>query len=321
MKTLSKSLPEVIYAAKAKSTNYKYEAGWKKWVDWCQGKNEVMVCPAEPFFVSLYLNFVFRETKKVGAIKTAFYGIRWGHHKVGFDSPTDNPFVKLAFEGTKRLCEHKTQKKEPIESSQLKVLIDEFKKSKYDLMKARTIVISLLGFCGFLRIDELITVQLRDVSIKSTHMSIFLEQSKCDQHREGEKVIVSRLPSEYCPVAFTQCFLENCGIDIDSKKYDDYYLIPRLTKLKVGHRPVKGRGLSYSTVLDLFKSTINEVVDDTKKYGLHSLRSGGASAAANSGVPDRMISKHGRWKSEKGRNTYIKDSLEKRLIVSQSLGL
>ena len=113
-------------------------------------------------------------------------------------------------------------------------------------------------------------------------------------------------------MVFTEHFLEKCGIDISSEKSDDYYLIPRLAKLKIGHRPVKGRGLSYSTVWDL---------EDTTKYGLHSLRSGGASAAANNGVSDRMISKHGRWKSEKGRNTYIKDNLEKRLEVTQSLGL
>ena len=57
------------------------------------------------------------------------------------------------------------------------------------------------------------------------------------------------------------------------------------------------------------------------KFGLHSLRSGGASAAANSGVSDRLIGKHGRWSSNSSRDGYIKDSKLKRLSVTKSLGL
>ena len=40
-------------------------------------------------------------------------------------------------------------------------------------------------------------------------------------------------------------------------------------------------------------------------YGLHSLRAGGASAAANAGVPDRMFKRHGRWRSENAKDGYI----------------
>ena len=184
-------MPKVIYAAKASSTNKKYESAWKKWTEWCQNKHEVVACPAEPFFVALYLNFIYRETGKVGPITAAYYGIRWGHHVNGLESPTENPFVNLAFEGTKRLCNHQSQKKEPLENSHIKAIVDEFyaSQSGYNLMKARTSVISLLGFTGFFRIDELIDVQLKDVTFYSTHLSVFLEQSKCDQHWEGHKDI------------------------------------------------------------------------------------------------------------------------------------
>ena len=64
-----------------------------------------------------------------------------------------------------------------------------------------------------------------------------------------------------------------------------------------------------------------KVLDAHTNYGLHSLRSGGASAAAQHGVSDRLISKQGRWASESARNGYIKDSLESRLSVTRALGL
>ena len=47
---------------------------------------------------------------------------------------------------------------------------------------------------------------------------------------------------------------------------------------------------------------------DPKLSGLHSLRAGRATAAANAGVPDRLFKRHGRWKSESAKDGYIKDS-------------
>ena len=53
--------------------------------------------------------------------------------------------------------------------------------------------------------------------------------------------------------------------------------------------------------------------------GTHSLRSGGASAAAALGVPDRLFQRHGGWRSEKARNNYVEESLDSLLLVSQSI--
>ena len=54
-------------------------------------------------------------------------------------------------------------------------------------------------------------------------------------------------------------------------------------------------------------------------FGLHSLRAGGASAAANAGVSDRLFKRHGRWRTDRAKDGYIKDSLESLLSVSKSL--
>ena len=34
---------------------------------------------------------------------------------------------------------------------------------------------------------------------------------------------------------------------------------------------------------------------EPKAFGMHSLHAGGATAAANAGVPDRLFKRHGRW--------------------------
>ena len=54
---------------------------------------------------------------------------------------------------------------------------------------------------------------------------------------------------------------------------------------------------------------------------MYSLRAGGASAAANAGVEDRLFQRHGRWSSLSAKNGCVDDSLVSRLSVSQRLGI
>ena len=60
---------------------------------------------------------------------------------------------------------------------------------------------------------------------------------------------------------------------------------------------------------------------DPKRFGLHSLRPGGASAAANAGIPNGLFKRHGQWHSENAKDGYVKDFLETRLSVSRDIGL
>jgi hypothetical protein len=78
---------------------------------------------------------------------------------------------------------------------------------------------------------------------------------------------------------------------------------------------------NYSTLRDLFRNALTPFETDINKYCLHSLRSGGATAAANKGVKDRMFKRHGRCLSEKAKDGYVKDSFEEGLFVSQCLDL
>ena len=60
---------------------------------------------------------------------------------------------------------------------------------------------------------------------------------------------------------------------------------------------------------------------DPKQFGMHSLQVGGATAAANAGVLDRLFKCHGRLRSETAKDGYVKDSDERRLTVSKGLGV
>ena len=44
---------------------------------------------------------------------------------------------------------------------------------------------------------------------------------------------------------------------------------------------------------------------DPALFGMHSLRAGGATAAVNCGVQDRLLKRHGRWKSESAKDGWV----------------
>ena len=64
---------------------------------------------------------------------------------------------------------------------------------------------------------------------------------------------------------------------------------------------VRQHGISYTRARDIVKEAFKDITD-VSKISLHSLRSGGASAAANAGIPDRLFKRHGRWASENAKD-------------------
>ena len=79
--------------------------------------------------------------------------------------------------------------------------------------------------------------------------------------------------------------------------------------------------LSYTRMREILLHELEGIGLNKRNFGLHSLRSGGATAAASGGVPDRLFKRHGRWKSENAKDGYVKDDLSALLSVSTALGL
>lgn len=319
LKSLTASLPSVVEAAFSNSTNTKYSRGWRNWLAWASKNQEVNPVPADPFYVALYLNSILQNNGTKGALTDSFYGIRWGHHISGLFSPTDHPFLQVVFEGCKRSSNNKPrQKKDPITSDMIKEWVNAYGDEE-NLPKLRFLLICVLGFTGFMRIDEILKVQLKHLKFTVSHLEITLEKSKTDQLREGNIIYISKLDSKYCPVKILKRFMSLAKFDIHRDV--NAFLICRLHKTNKGHSASRELGIAYSRAREIFKEHISQFDTEGRNFGLHSLRSGGASAAAQNGVSDRLISKHGRWVSESGRNGYIKDSASFRNKVSRSLGL
>ena len=83
-------------------------------------------------------------------------------------------------------------------------------------------------------------------------------------------------------------------------------------------------GISYSRCREIFLEALKALGYDSKLFGLHSLRSGEATAAVNSlssPVSDRLLKLHGRWKSDYAKDLCVHEDMSARLSVSSSLGI
>ena len=78
-------------------------------------------------------------------------------------------------------------------------------------------------------------------------------------------------------------------------------MICKFRSTKKGHN-VKGyQPISYSRARQTFLYHMKQVFPH-KTIGLHGLRAGDATMSAKHNVDDRLISKHGRWKTDQTRD-------------------
>ena len=99
-----------------------------------------------------------------------------------------------------------------------------------DLRITRFLVILVVGFAGFFRIDEMLSAQLKNVTVPAEPMTLISPPSNTDQMRKGNEVFLARTHSQYCPVAMTELFWRKAPL---GAKSTDSYLIRRL--IQFGH--------------------------------------------------------------------------------------
>lgn len=315
---LKENLKTTMLASRAEGTTHLYERSFNKWKTFAQGILQVAVLPADPLHVTLFLQYLVETSKSASAINSAFYSINWAHRMSGFPSPTDHPFVALARDGAIRILSHgRSNRKEPLDVHFLKDLC--VQANLDDLVQLRNVVMFVLSFAGFLRSSEVIQLKREDVIFSEGLVSLVIRKSKTDQLRDGQTVVLAELQdSILCPVKLLKRYFNRANIVACT----NVYLFRPISVCREGKRLVSvDRPISYSTYREAFKKAFHDIVPDISKYSTHSIRSGGATLAANSGIPERQFQRHGRWKSTKAKDTYVKDSLSSRLSVSNTLSL
>ena len=193
--------------ARANSTVRKYRASWLKWRSWATSKLAVPVIPAQAIHVALFVTELERTAQKrnlgFSSIEGVVYAISWYHKLAGLsESPTDHPVVKMAVEGAKRSLAKLIKPKEPLSLRLIQDIVCHYH-STDTLAVVRFLFIVLVGYAGFLRADELLNLQVSDITIFDAYMSIHVPGRKkiniakgilCQLHDQGK--LHARYPSQ-----------------------------------------------------------------------------------------------------------------------------
>ena len=123
------------------------------------------------------------------------------------ECPTSHPLVKSSLEGATRKLARPVQPKEPLSVNTVCRIADHYISSS-SLAVIRFLFIVLVGFAGFYRMGEIRSLSIKDVSICSEYMSVFIPKRENDQYREGHTSLLARSHKATCPVSITERLLK-----------------------------------------------------------------------------------------------------------------
>ncbi len=297
LKKLHEDTLNNLKLSKAANTLRAYKSDFKDFGAFC-AKHGFNSIPTEPKVVSLYLTHLSANSK-ISTLRRRLVSIGVVHKLKGHYLDTKHPVIIENLMGIKRKKGSLQTGKKPILINHLKQIInviDEQKIEKIKKLRNRTLI--LIGFGGGFRRTELISIDHEDLDFVEEGVKITLRRSKTDQFGEG---LVKGLPyfsnDKYCPVRSLKNWIN-------------------LSKIKTGpifRRFAKGSILTSHRLTD--QSVVLIIKDCLKLAGIesinfsgHSLRSGFATVAAESGADERSIMAMTGHKTTQMVRRYIREA-------------
>jgi len=284
--------------SKALNTVRAYKSDFNDFGIFC-AKNGFKSLPSDPKIVSLYLTHLSTKDVKMSTLKRRLVSIGVIHKLKGYYLDTKHPAIIENIMGIKRRKGSIQKAKKPLLINDLKSIVNAIdQQKKEEIKKIRDKSIILIGFSGGFRRNEIVSLDYDDLDFVTEGLKIAIRRSKTDQFGEG---FIKALPyfdnSKYCPVVTLKRW-------IDTSKINSGPLFRRFSK---GSKLSEYR-LTDQTVALLIKKYLNLSGIDSKNYSGHSLRSGFATSAAESGAEERSIMTMTGHKSTEMVRRYIKEA-------------
>ena len=298
IKQLEKDTLENIRLSKSKNTIRAYKSDFLKFSNFCK-QNSLKSLPAEHKTVSIYITHLFKEKKKLSSIKRKLVSISIIHKIKGFYIDIKNPVIVENFLGIKRQIGIAQKGKKPLTIENLKKIINSIETNELCLSrKLRDKTILLLGFAGGFRRSELTNLNYEDLDFVNEGIKIKIKKSKTDQYGEG---MIKAIPyfnnDKFCPVINIKNMLKVCKINTGG-------IFRKISK----SGKVLLNSLTDQNVALILKKHLSILGVDNINFSGHSLRSGFATASAESGADERSIMSMTGHKSTEMVRRYIKES-------------
>jgi site-specific recombinase XerD len=287
-----------LKSSKASNTIRAYKSDFNDFGLFCV-QNGFKSLPSDPKIVSLYLTYLSTKEARISTLKRRLVSIGVIHKLKGYYLDTKHPSIIENIMGIKRRKGSIQRGKKPILVSDLKKIINIIdEQNREEIKKLRDRSIILIGFSGGFRRNEIVSIDYDDLDFVTEGLKINLRRSKTDQFGEGFTKALPYFDShQYCPVVSLKKWIEISQIKSGA-------IFKRFSK---GSKLSNNR-LTDQTVALLIKEYLKLAGVDSKNYSGHSLRSGFATSAAESGVEERSIMAMTGHKSTEMVRRYIKEA-------------
>ena len=237
--------------------------------------------------------------QKLSSIKRKLVSVSVIHKIKGFYIDIKNPVIVENFLGIKRQIGVAQKGKRPLTIENLKKIVNSINSNELCLARnLRDKTILLIGFAGGFRRSELTNLNYEDLDFVNEGIKIKIIKSKTDQFGEG---MIKAIPyfnnEEFCPVINLKKMLKICEVSEGG-------IFRRISK----SGKVSTSSLTDQNVALILKKYLTIVGLDNIHFSGHSLRSGFATASAESGADERSIMNMTGHKSTEMVRRYIKES-------------
>ncbi len=297
VKKLHDETLENLKSSKANNTLRAYKSDFRDFSAFC-AKHGFKSMPTEPKVVSLYLTHLSANSK-ISTLRRRLVSIGVVHRIKGHYLDTKHPAIVENLMGIKRKKGSIQTGKKPILINHLKQIINVIDEQKIEkIKKLRNKTLILIGFSGGFRRTELISIDHEDIDFVEEGVKITVRRSKTDQFGEG---MIKGLPyfsnEKYCPVLNLKNWLTLSKIKTGP-------IFRRFAKgsILTGHR------LTDQSVVLIIKDCLKLAGIENQNFSGHSLRSGFATVAAESGADERSIMTMTGHKTTQMVRRYIREA-------------
>jgi hypothetical protein len=321
----------------------------EKWSAYCVSAG-MTDFPTNAFEFARFLSGEAEGNQTAAPTQNRCSAISWASKLFGHPNPCEAKVVLAVRQGLAIKLGFKREQKSPLMQEHVQKIFHLHDNQEASLQEQLSYLKVAAGVEGSLRHDDLTSISMGSIVVISNTVRVFLASTKTDKFREGQW---ATLAFSLARESFSQRLL--CMVDVLKKRWEAFSVETRrgLLEQDLGVEAAREVDLNGGQFLDEIslacvtqevraadgKSTVSfprfgfknlvtsqefsavikgwahSIGLDPKLFASHSLKVGSIHSAAEAGVPDRLIKKMGRWRSETMLAHYIGEARSMRELT------
>jgi site-specific recombinase XerD len=281
-----------LAASQTTSTRRAYARDVAAWRTWCAGR-DLTALPADPLAVAAWLAHLADAGHAPRYVARRLSALNDAHRTAGHPAPGNSEGVRRTLAGIRRTAAragHRPRRARALDTATVRALVEDLPDT---LAGRRDRALILLGYALGLRASDLVWLRIEDLT-PAGHggLDVLLRFSKTDQEGAGETLALAEgVRGATCPVRAVRGWtaaLAARGITSGPL----FRSVGKGATQRLGATPLTTRSIDL-----ILQRTAARAGIAVEGLSPHSLRRGFATTAYAQGVPEKEISRTGRWRS------------------------